>query len=78
MEIGALHRKGTREKQICVFIFILSPTTHTLSCLLFLIDISVSLGLVSFLIKSNKRWYRLDGVDMLDIKEDLKRGQTWL
>lgn len=63
---------------MCVFIFIVPPTTNTLLCVLILIDTSVCLGLVSFLIKSNKIWCRLDGVAVLDMKKDLKGGQAWL
>lgn len=33
---------------------------------------------IFFLIKSNKRWCRVDGVDILDIKKDLKGKETWL
>lgn len=50
MGIWALHRQEAREKQMCVSNLILSPATQTL-CVLFLIDSSLSLGLIFFLIK---------------------------
>lgn len=51
MGIWALHRQEAREKQMCVSDLILSPATQTFFCVLFLIDISVSLGLITL---SNK------------------------
>lgn len=48
MGIWALYRQEAREKQMCLPDLNLSPATQTLFWVLFLIDISLSLGLIYF------------------------------
>lgn len=77
MEIRALHRKGTRKKvNMCFDLHTFSNHQYSSVCSILNRCFCISWIGIFFLIKSNKRWCKADGVDILDIKKDLEGIQT--